>query len=120
MVNARSALLFGASTPAGEKRGSLIDLGIAVCGSGQGICMALNRFSWVRAGLIEDTGTSAEVRKHNHANAICFPGSYSEKVFSDMDIEEIVENFLNTEKEMIDRRVRRVNKMTELGNNCKG
>jgi len=38
--------------------------GIAICGSGIGISMALNRFSWVRAALVSDPLAAALARQH--------------------------------------------------------
>ena len=44
--------------------------GIAVCGSGIGISMAVNRFSWCRAALVGDTTAAKLCRKHNDANVL--------------------------------------------------
>jgi len=46
--------------------------GVAVCGSGQGICMAANKVSGVRAGIIRDTQDAEMTRLHNNANVACF------------------------------------------------
>ncbi|MDD2818727.1 MAG: ribose 5-phosphate isomerase B [Candidatus Nanopelagicales bacterium] len=46
--------------------------GVAVCGSGQGICMAANKVPGVRAGIIRDTQDAAMTRQHNNANVACF------------------------------------------------
>ena len=48
------------------------DLGVAVCGSGQGICMAANKVSGVRAGVIRDREDAEITRRHNDANVACF------------------------------------------------
>ncbi|MHB1138360.1 MAG: ribose 5-phosphate isomerase B [Microthrixaceae bacterium] len=47
------------------------DLGIAVCGSGQGICMAANKIHGVRAAAVHDVTSARLTREHNDANVIC-------------------------------------------------
>ena len=44
--------------------------GIAVCGSGIGISIAVNRFPWVRAALVSDTTAARLCREHNDANVL--------------------------------------------------
>jgi ribose 5-phosphate isomerase B len=47
-------------------------LGIAICGSGIGISIALNRISGVRAALCHNIEIAKLARNHNDANAIVF------------------------------------------------
>ena len=44
--------------------------GIAVCGSGIGISIAVNRFPWVRAALVSDATAARLCREHNDANVL--------------------------------------------------
>ena len=44
--------------------------GIAVCGSGVGISIALNRFFWVRAALVSSLEAASLSRQHNDANVL--------------------------------------------------
>lgn len=46
--------------------------GVAVCGSGIGICMAANKIPGVRAGTAYDEETARLMRLHNDAQVICF------------------------------------------------
>lgn len=46
--------------------------GVAVCGSGIGICMAANKISGIRAGVAYDDETARLMRLHNDAQVICF------------------------------------------------
>ncbi len=47
------------------------DLGVAVCGSGIGICMAANKIKGVRAATVHDATSARLTREHNDANVIC-------------------------------------------------
>lgn len=49
-----------------------VDLGVAVCGSGQGICMAANKIPGVRGGVIREEQDAEMTRRHNDANVACF------------------------------------------------
>lgn len=59
--------MVGRAVAAGE-----VDFGVAVCGSGQGICMAANKIPGVRGGVIRDVSDAEMTRKHNNANVACF------------------------------------------------
>jgi ribose 5-phosphate isomerase B len=48
------------------------DLGICVCGTGNGIAMAANKIPGVRAALVHDVSTATQARQHGHANVVCF------------------------------------------------
>jgi ribose 5-phosphate isomerase B len=84
--------------------------GVAICGSGQGIAMALNRFNWIRAGAkVVDLETAKNIRLHNHANVITF-GAWDlepEKAF------EILKTFLNTSPDTATRHLRRIKLMAK-------
>jgi ribose 5-phosphate isomerase B len=45
--------------------------GVAICGSGQGMCMALNRYKHIRAGFGCDKDSVTLMRQHNDANVLC-------------------------------------------------
>lgn len=69
--------------------------GILICGSGIGMSMAANRYEGVRA-VIAVTGLQARMaRLHNDANVLCLGARFSGLSV----IEEIVNEFLNTEFE---------------------
>jgi len=48
------------------------DLGVCVCGTGNGIAMAANKVPGIRAAVVHDVTTAALARRHNHANVVCF------------------------------------------------
>ena len=47
-------------------------IGIALCGSGIGISIAVNRLKGVRGALCRDTNDAKMCKLHNNANIICF------------------------------------------------
>lgn len=70
-------------------------IGILICGSGNGVCMAANKHKKIRAALCWTTEIAKLSRMHNDANIVCLPAR-----FIDFDTaSEIVRTFLNTEFE---------------------
>lgn len=62
---------FGAEV-ASKVGSGVVDRGVLVCGSGQGICMAANKVAGVRAGVVRDDNDAEMIRLHNDANIACF------------------------------------------------
>jgi ribose 5-phosphate isomerase B len=52
------------------------DLGILICGTGNGMCMVANRYPNIRAGIAWSTEIAEKIRLHNDANVICLPADY--------------------------------------------
>ena len=71
------------------------DLGIVICGSGNGIAMTVNKHQKIRAALCWTKEISALARQHNNANIISIPARFT----SIQQAVEIVDTFLNTEFE---------------------
>lgn len=68
-------------------------VGIFVCGSGTGVCMAANRHKGVRAALCHSVEYAKLARSHNDANVLCLGGR-----FVDFETaQDIIEAFLYTE-----------------------
>jgi ribose 5-phosphate isomerase B len=82
------------------------DRGVAICYSGNGISMVLNRHRGVRAALCWNKEIAALARKHNDANACVLPGHF----VTEKDAEEIVTLFLSTSFEG-GRHLRRIEKI---------
>ena len=70
-------------------------VGVTVCGSGQGIAMAANKVPGVRAGVIRDIEDAEMTRRHNDANVASFGG----RVTDPKDAIEALAVFLSTEFE---------------------
>ncbi len=70
-------------------------LGIAICGSGHGIGMALNRHADIRAARCLSVEDAELTRKHNDANVLVLAGRITEAELA----QQILEKFLATEFE---------------------
>ena len=50
--------------------------GIAICGSGEGMAITLNKHPHVRAGLAWNKDIACLIRQHNDANVLALPGRF--------------------------------------------
>lgn len=67
---------------------------ILLCGGGQGMCMAANRFSGIRASVIWDAYEAKMTRNDNDSNVLCLPSRVlgdDEKAWQD-----IIDTWLET------------------------
>jgi ribose 5-phosphate isomerase B len=80
--------------------------GVAVCGSGVGVCVTANKTRRVRAALARDARTARLARAHNNANVLCFGARFTPAPRA----LRIVSVFLNTAFEG-GRHARRVKKI---------
>ena len=71
------------------------DLGIIICGTGQGIMMAANKVAGIRCGVCSDTFSARMIRAHNNAQML----SMGARVIGKGLALEIVDAFLLTEFE---------------------
>ena len=55
------------------------DMGVLICGSGQGACITANKHQGIRATLCWMPEIAILARSHNDANVICLPGRFLEK-----------------------------------------
>lgn len=84
-----------------------VEQGIAICGSGNGVCMTVNKHQDIRGALVWNVELAELARQHNDANIICVPAR-----FVDYDIAlEMVKAFLATDFEG-GRHQRRVSKIS--------
>jgi len=54
-----------------DTEADLIEFGVLICGSAQGMAMRANKFSNIRAALVYNDETAKLAREHNNANIIC-------------------------------------------------
>jgi ribose 5-phosphate isomerase B len=83
------------------------DLGIVICGSGNGVAMTANKHQGVRAALAWDSEIAELARTHNDANIVSIPARY----VSLAKALEIADVFLKTDFEG-GRHQRRVDKIS--------
>lgn len=95
----------GAAAARAVARGDA-DLGILVCGSGQGMCMVGNKTRGVRAALAWNPEVARLSRQHNDANVLCLPARFVDEALA----LEIVDEWLSASFEG-GRHVRRIEKM---------
>ena len=84
--------------------------GIAVCGSGIGISMAVNRFPWMRAALVSDATAARLCREHNDANVLAL----GQRLTGQAVAIDCVDVFMATAFEG-GRHMARVDKLSSLG-----
>ena len=84
--------------------------GILICGSGQGMCMAANRFKGIRAALCWNSKEAYSARNDDDSNILCL----SAKSTSSKEAEEIINVWLNTPFAASSRFTRRLSELDEL------
>ena len=71
------------------------EVGILICGTGNGVAITANKHQGVRAGLCWNRDIAALVRQHNNANVLCLPGRF----ISEEEAKVVLEVFLTTDFE---------------------
>ena len=85
-------------------------LGVLICGTGTGMCMAANKHTGIRAASCTDEQMAMYARSHNHANILCL----GQRVLNSEDLaKQITKKFLETEFEG-GRHEKRVDKIMEV------
>jgi ribose 5-phosphate isomerase B len=85
--------------------------GVLICGSGQGMCMAANRFKGIRAALCWNLNEARAARNDDDANILCLSSRY-------LSLEEagsIMATFLATPFAGAPRYARRIEQLDQLG-----
>lgn len=83
-----------------------VQQGIAICGSGEGISMTLNKHQHIRAALVWIPEIAHMTRLHNDANVLVMPGRYIDNATA----HDIMDEFFGTEFEG-GRHIRRIEKI---------
>ncbi len=81
-------------------------LGIVICGSGNGVCMSVNKHPGIRGALAWREDIARLARQHNNANILCLPGRF----ISDEEAIKITAAWLTAEFEggRHERRVKKI------------
>lgn len=89
------------------------DLGILVCGTGVGMCIAANKFKGIRAAHCSDEYTARLSREHNNANVLALGG----RTIGIELAKSIVKAWLNASFDDNSRHSKRVDKIKLLEEN---
>ncbi len=83
------------------------DLGIVICGSGNGINMSVNKHAGIRSALCWNTELASLARQHNDANILALPARF----ITEEQAMAIVDSFLkaNFEGGRHQKRVEKIN-----------
>lgn len=82
------------------------DLGIIICGSGNGVAMTANKHQGIRAAVVWNDEIAALARRHNNANVLAIPARFVDE----RSALSMVDIFLRTEFEA-GRHQKRVDKI---------
>ena len=82
------------------------DLGILICGSGNGVAITANKHQGIRAAICWNEELASLARQHNDANVLCLPARY---ISSDLAM-KIADKFLSSSFEggRHERRVKKI------------
>lgn len=89
-----------------------VDVGIAICGTGIGMSIALNKVKGVYCAKISNISEAVLCRSHNDANAIAISADTDEEQAKSM-----IDKFLTTAFSNVDKYVRRNQMIKDRENN---
>ena len=89
-----------------ENRGSV---GILICDSAHGVTMQANSFKGIRAAHCDSVESARLAREHDDANVLCLSAHFMDGA----KMQEIIQAFIETGFENLERRVRRINRLDE-------
>lgn len=89
-----------------------VDLGIAICGTGIGMSIALNKMKGIYCAKVSTPSEAALSKAHNDANVIAISEELDREV-----MKEIIQKFIETPFTNIDRYKIRNNKIKDIENN---
>jgi ribose 5-phosphate isomerase B len=85
--------------------------GILICGSGQGMCMAANRYKGIRSSLVWSLEEARAARNDDDSNVLCLPSRYLQTA----QAVQLAEAWLNTPFAGAPRYRRRIKELDQLG-----
>ncbi len=84
---------------------------ILICGSGQGMCMAANRYKGIRASLVWSAEEARAARNDDDSNVLCLPARYMDG----QTAVRLAETWLTTPFAGAARFKRRIRELDQLG-----
>ena len=89
-----------------------VDLGIAICGSGIGMSIALNKVNGIRCARVTSIKDVIITRKDNNSNVIAFSSDIN---FN--KVKRMIEEFISINPSKDEKHIRRINKIMEYEQN---
>ena len=89
-----------------------VELGIAICGTGIGMSIALNKMKGIYCAKVSMVSEASLAKAHNDANAIAISEEMDRELMKD-----VISTFINTPFTNIDRYKNRNNKIKDIENN---
>jgi ribose 5-phosphate isomerase B len=85
-------------------------LGVAICGSGVGASIAVNRFKGIRCALVFNEGQTRHAKENDHINVLAFASD-----FTDFEkAAKLVDAFLLAKPKTEEKYLRRIKKLDSL------
>ena len=88
-----------------------VELGIAICGTGIGMSIALNKMKGIYCAKVSTSSEARLCKSHNNANAIAISEELPEEL-----IMEIVTDFINTPFSNVNKYIKRNDMIKEMEN----
>ena len=88
-----------------------VDLGIAICGTGIGMSIALNKMKGITCAKVSSVSEAILSKAHNNANVIAISEEIPEEISK-----EIIDKFINTPFSNVDRYIIRNEKIKKIEN----
>ncbi|MBQ9854155.1 MAG: RpiB/LacA/LacB family sugar-phosphate isomerase [Bacilli bacterium] len=89
-----------------------VELGIAICGTGIGMSIALNKMKGIYCAKVSMVSEASLAKAHNDANTIAISEEMDRELMKD-----VISTFINTPFTNIDRYKNRNNKIKDIENN---
>lgn len=83
---------------------------VLICGSGQGMCIAANRFKGIRACLCLDAAEARVARNDDDCNVLCLPA----RLMNAEQVEPVISAWLRTPFAGAERFKRRIKELDEI------
>lgn len=89
-------------------------LGILICGSGAGVCFAVNKIKGIRASVIYDKKMAEMAKADDNLNVLCLASDFvdEERAW------QIVDAFLKAQFKNEEKYLRRIKKVSDYENLC--
>lgn len=85
-------------------------LGVVICGSGVGVCIAANRVKGIRCGLGFEPDQVRHIRENDHINVLSLASDY----VNEETAQKLVDVFISTQPKRQEKYLRRIKKLDEM------